>query len=351
MNRTPEPAVTPEELAAELHEVVKERGGTEPRSLAQRGRLRTLRSVETEADHPHELAVGDSIRKVLTSACQRLEPESRARAAEALFGLLPTVRHTFLKIRQEKAAALLDQGWDHFRKNYHDDLIQDVADELWRLEQRVVQHHEKQPLGVDRSAAPRYRVISKDYHYVISDDDFRSHSYRRVTEIEAIRPGVRQVEHWYQWSGRGEEGLPVVTSPGHRLLARPMKSSSWKYYRIHLGRELRIGERERIDVEQELFDTEYEFECYLNATISDPGIEHVTLLVTLPKQRPPSMVEYLVLASHNPGAAIIQSFAGSYNADDSSIIWTISTVELGRRYEVRWSYSDGYGIYPGNRTG
>jgi hypothetical protein len=85
--------------------------------------------------------------------------------------------------------------------------------------------------------------------------------------------------------------------------------------------------------------------------ISDPGIEHVTLLVTLPKQRPPSMVEHLVLASHNPGAAIIQSFAGRYNADDSSIIWTISTVELGRRYEVRWSYSDGYGIYPGNRIG
>jgi hypothetical protein len=340
-------SATPEQLAAELQEVVRERAGTEPRSLVQRPLLRSLQSVQTRADHHHELELGDSIREVLKIACQRLEPEPRARAAEALFGLLPTTRRAFLKNRQEKAGGLLGRGWDHFRKNYQDDLVQDLADELWRLEQTVVQHHEKQPLGVDRSAAPRYRVISKDYHYVVSEDDFRSHTYRRATEIEAIRSGVKQVQFWYQWSGRGKEALPVVTSPGHRLASGPMKSSNWKYYYIHLGQELEVGQRARIDVEQELYDTNFEFEPYLNATISDPGIEAVTLQVTLPRDRPPSKVEHLMLEGHDPGAPILQSFSGRYDVETSTITWAVPMeLSLGRRFEIRWTYDDGLGVYP-----
>jgi hypothetical protein len=343
----PDGAPTPEQLADQLQEVVRERGGTEPRNLVQNQLLKNLQIVRTGIAQDNELELGDSIREALMAACQRLEPDQRAKAAEALFGLLPTMRRAFLKNRQEKAGELLGRGWDHFRKNYQDDLIQDVADELWRLDRKVVQHLEKDPLGVDRSAAPSYRVISKDYHYMISDADFRSHTYRRVTLIEAVRPGVTQMECWYQWSGQGEEGLPVVTSPGHRLMTQPMKSSNWKYYYIHLGRELEVGEQERVDVEQELYDTGLEFESYLNATISDPGIESVTLQVTLPRERPPSRVDNLILDSHGPGAAILESSLGSYDPDSSTIIWVVPIEpHLGHRYEIRWSYDDGSGIYP-----
>jgi hypothetical protein len=126
-----------------------------------------------------------------------------------------------------------------------------------------------------------------------------------------------------------------------------MKSSNWKYYYVHLGRELALGEQERIDVEQELYDRGLEFESYLNATISDPGIEAITLRVTLPRQRPPSRVDFLVLDSHGPGASILESFPGSYDFETSSIVWTVSTTgELGKRYEIRWYYDDGLGAYP-----
>jgi hypothetical protein len=157
------------------------------------------------------------------------------------------------------------------------------------------------------------------------------------------------VEQWYQWSGEGEEGTPVPVSSGHRLLTDPAKSSNWKYYYIHLGRELPVGARERLIIEQELYDVNYEFESYLNATIDNASIENITLRVKLPTQRPPAWVEYLVWSSYSPIAEVVEKNIGHHDQETGIIQWSPSNVEVGYRYEIRWGYSDGSGIYPMRR--
>jgi hypothetical protein len=189
-------------------------------------------------------------------------------------------------------------------------------------------------------------MISKDYTYIVSSEDFRAHTYRRVIELEAVRPGVKQVELWYQWTGRGSEGLPMVVSPGHRLLGAPARSTSWKYYYVHLGRELPVGSRERLEVEQELYDSEQEFEPYLSINVYEESLEAVVLRVLLPATRPPSSVEFNVYDSHGPMGRLVDTYSSGFDAKSGRIEWSPTDLRIGHRYEIRWGYGRGGGLYP-----
>lgn len=118
-----------EHIASRLHDLL--RVGVRPAKLVPYLDLLTLLDDETTTSvDPYARAVELAGR--LTEAVQRLGDGAVGRAAQALFGVTQETRGRLLKDRRRIAADELDLMPSTFRKYYEDDLVLDVAVEMWR---------------------------------------------------------------------------------------------------------------------------------------------------------------------------------------------------------------------------
>jgi hypothetical protein len=181
-----------------------------------------------------------------------------------------------------------------------------------------------------------YRWVRAEYLYCIHDP--RHHSQTITILLEAVRPGVALFENRYQWSGRGREELPkIISPPGATLLGPPVQHGLWKYYYVHLGRELSVGERMEVKISQELYDDEGRFEPFLAKTIAEP-LDRLVLRVVFPQNSPPREAVCNVSSAAAPAGVVIQSTPCQYDSVSRELRWEIPKPVFGRRYEIRWRW-------------
>jgi hypothetical protein len=84
------------------------------------------------SDEPDHLAFG--LEEVLRSAIDALGDGPQGQAAELLFGAVVDTRGLPLKDRRRQAAGSLHVAVSTFRQNYEDQMVEDVAAEVLRLE-------------------------------------------------------------------------------------------------------------------------------------------------------------------------------------------------------------------------
>lgn len=179
-----------------------------------------------------------------------------------------------------------------------------------------------------------YRYVHAEYLYRIYDEP-KHHSLTVSVLLEAIQSGVSIFEDRYLWSGQGEEGEPQLTSPGCSLMGSVIKRSGWKYYYIHMGRELSLGERQEITTYQDLYDHDNKFEPYLAKTIAEP-VDQLVLRVILPKHRIPTKATLSEWSTLGPASTRIKTQPGKINTHSGEIHWEIASPVFGHRYEIRW---------------
>lgn len=182
-----------------------------------------------------------------------------------------------------------------------------------------------------------YRWIRAEYLYRIHDDDPRHHSQTITILLEAMRPGVDLFENRYLWSGKGKEEPPKIISPGATLLGPLVQRGLWKYYYVHLGRELSTGERTEVKILQELYDDEDKYEPFLAKTVIEP-LDHLILRVVFPKDRPPREAVCNVGSAAVPANAVIQRTPCQYDSESRELRWEIPEPVFGHRYEIRWRW-------------
>jgi hypothetical protein len=331
------------------------------------------------------LVLEDNFRELLTSLCQVLEPKARCSAALGLLGLVAATRGQNPTVRRRYAAELVAARRGHgtsgvepsedFRQQHERTIVRDVAAQLWlheldhlaRREISVVPkvhgpaHEPSSKQGANQPAwmhpapeapeGPRaYAKIGAAYTYHVREN-YQSHGYTREFEIEAVRNAPNPFKHWYKWSGSGIAYPPIVVSPNHRSLGEPqVAQDGLTFFHVHLDEHLRVGQRTRIKIEQEFYDSNRTFRPILSARNSDAGLEWLTLRVLLPLSRPPSKVTYGVWNPRRDGEEQVRLEDGGFRADDELeaivIEWSPPVLRYDHRYAIQWSYLDGDSIYP-----
>jgi hypothetical protein len=191
-----------------------------------------------------------------------------------------------------------------------------------------------------RSSPPRwllrgYRHIRWESLYEIHEDDLRHHTFFITVEIEAIQPGIHIFEDTYQWTGKGREEVPKVVSQGHTLMNDVVQRSAWNYYYIHLGHDLNVGERTTVQLVQELYDSENQFQPFLAKIISQP-IDLLILRVKLPVNHLVSNIRFTEYSTVGPASEVVKSTPGTINNQTGEIHWRIISPVFGHRYEITW---------------
>jgi hypothetical protein len=128
-----QPQVSVEVITGGLLPVL--RHGVRPARLRQCCELLALRCVRDRAGgstHPDRLAF--ALEEVLKAALAALGDGPQGRAAELLLGAVVDSRGRPLKDRRRLAAGVLDVLPSTFRQNYEDQLLEDVAAEVFRIE-------------------------------------------------------------------------------------------------------------------------------------------------------------------------------------------------------------------------
>lgn len=161
--------------------------------------------------------------------------------------------------------------------------------------------------------------------------------------IKAIRSGVRVFSNRYQWTGSGAEQEPTPRSAGHTV-SSVRRTGRWHEYFFDLGRPLAKGDEETVLLSQNFVDSEQTFDTFLAKDIIE-ALQSLTLDVTLPVNRIPAFAEAIEFESTIPGAAPIKKTALEIDIDSGSFGWEVARPRLGRRYEIRWKYADGLGLY------
>ena len=176
-----------------------------------------------------------------------------------------------------------------------------------------------------------YSLLRTEYTYRILADDPAQHSQSSRVTILALYPGLSVFEGKYQWSGRGGEAAPAIVSPGHRLIGPPISESNWKYYYVHLGRQLAVGQQVTIEVDQQLRDTENRFEPFLAKVVTEPIGSLMPRVILPPGQRPRAVWRIV-----ERGSSVHSRTKGECNADTGEISWEIPHPAVGSMYEIRW---------------
>ncbi len=182
-----------------------------------------------------------------------------------------------------------------------------------------------------------YKYLETESLYEIHEDDPTHHTFTITTKIEAIESGVNIFENTYRWTGKGKEETPRVISPGHVLLGETVNDSGWKYYYVHLGQPLSIGDTTVVQTIQDLQDIEHNFDPYLAKIISQP-VDLLTLRVILPKNALPSKIDFTEWNSEGPAGNVIKSTPGTINHQNGEIRYLIKKPVIKHKYEIRWKY-------------
>lgn len=192
-----------------------------------------------------------------------------------------------------------------------------------------------------RASPPRwlargYRWVKAEYLYRIHEEDPKHHTQLITIEIEAIRPGVDHFENRYRWTAQGTEHDPELLNENQRLMGPPIQHAGWKYYYIHFGHELAVGERIEIKIRQELNERK-NLETVLGKVVAEP-LEELILRVALPKNRPRKQVWNNELSGPPPiGILVGQRGKNNYDPESGEVIpWVIRSPTFGHLYEIRW---------------
>ncbi|MBV9227973.1 MAG: hypothetical protein JOZ18_01575 [Chloroflexi bacterium] len=180
-----------------------------------------------------------------------------------------------------------------------------------------------------------YKYVKLEAIYEMHEDDPRHHTLTTIVEIEAIQTGISVFEDTYHWTGQGKEGKLKVHSSDHQLIGEIKQHGGWKYYYIHLGHELNIGERSEIKTTLDLYDTENKFEPFFERVVSQL-IDHLTLCVILPKTKPSRSIVFSEWDTVGPASRLIKQFPGHINLYTGEIRWEIQSPVLGHRYQIKW---------------
>jgi hypothetical protein len=317
------------------------------------------------------IALERSFQEVFEPICGALKPEKRAVAAKALFGFDGDCLELSMTRRRQvagEAVGCTGRGaWDAFRKRHEPTIIQDLANELYLLEtspllespvppavRPLVEQTQQPPiepavteeLGQERTIRYRgYAWIGAELIYQVSDEDLRRHTYTTVREFEVVHPNPEPFQDRYQWSGHGQEGVPQVLSEGHRLLGEPFEAGSYKVYYVHFDNGLQVGQRTKIHIRQELYDSDMEFHPFLGAP-AHQSQEWLTLRVILPVRHAPSQIALKTYASRAPDAVLLRSRPGHLKRWKDPrygvIDWHVRSLIQDRYYAIEWGYDWGF---------
>ncbi len=338
--------ISPRAIAEALNKLIRKGANREEILRIQQDiqALLDLQSVRGSGDR-HPIDIADSFIRVLENSCRRVEPKSRADAARALFGLYPGTEDKSVEQRERRAADLMGTTRTNLQRFLRSAIILSVAREIDHQEFHLIQLQQN---DMDSLVYPEgYAIISSTTAYRISDTDYRSHLYTRTVKIMAVQPHVTQFANYYQWSGSGQEGPPELLSEGHQLIGKPVPVDNWKYYYVHLGRDLKVGESETVKLRQQFYDEKQSFRCFFGEGTRNEGIERITVRVELPLQRLPMSIEYCTYANVNPPTLQLPADDGYYDPVTGIIEWTPRDICYPRTYVIRWIYPNG-SLYPEN---
>lgn len=176
-----------ESVAAELRRVVCP-AGLVPASLAARAgelvELSRLDCVRSRMRGPDTVDLARAVVVVVKAAVTRLSPGPGREATELLLGLGRT-RGLLRKDRRRIAAAVLDVGREHFRKNRELPLLLEVAEELRALE---VEHA--------RGGGLTSRTSAQAGGPLLDGDDVRFVADATIPDGTTVRVGQRFVKTW-----------------------------------------------------------------------------------------------------------------------------------------------------------
>ena len=188
-----------------------------------------------------------------------------------------------------------------------------------------------------------YEKLAASYFYRVDEDDPTVHYSRSSVTIRALRNGVRLFRHGTSWTGEGAQDIPRVLSAGHSFSSQ-RKHAGWTNYFVDLGRSLHKGEEDTIDLEQELLDLNRAFETFIAMDVYEP-LQVLGLSVRLPDSRLPVFAEGLEYESIDPDGQPISKTPLGIDRSEGVVTWRVANPRLRRRYELRWEYEDGLGLY------
>jgi hypothetical protein len=346
------------DFVAELEQLLVH--GAEPDALVERKLLLELESVRSRLEPPNsaddERALARCLKELLRECCLGLSGWKK-HAAQDLFGLSPGSGAKSLGERYDlagrhKTSPAKKDGitGSRIRIKWRPEIIRDLADQMYERECQALSINPRPgPLLLPESDVHGYKCISTERIYSISDDDPRLHTEDRISHIEVVDPGVTQFESWYKWSGLGRESDPVAFSKGHTISQTTHRSHEWKYYYVDLGGEQRVGSRIKIHTRQNLYDEHGHFDNYYWLIIArtqqwQTGVLRVRLPLRLLPQ--PEDVEFLTYGTLDHTVAPIKREPGQIHGPAHEIIWALpEPLKLEHRYEIRWRYPNGKGIY------
>jgi hypothetical protein len=188
--------------------------------------------------------------------------------------------------------------------------------------------------GAGRWLVLGYRWANAYFEYAFdeSNPDQQSHLVR--IEIQAVRSGVEVFENRLRPTA-SSPGELVVQSPGHKLLGA-VSNGSWTYYFVHLGRELRFGERETIVVSEQLSDDKHTFQSFLSKQVVEP-IGHIHLRVAFSSRRCPDRVRHVEYDGPTPnGRQVSSTWTDVTQKRDAE--WMIPHPKKDHRYAIEWDW-------------
>lgn len=123
--------ITAMDIADELRRVVRRGLPADQRWVGDR--LPHMRSVVARATHPDDLLSRvDAFNDLLVQIVGELEDERMGQAAGILFGITDGSAGTTLTVRRQRAAAMLEYDYDHFRKRVESRILYAVAEAFHR---------------------------------------------------------------------------------------------------------------------------------------------------------------------------------------------------------------------------
>lgn len=183
-----------------------------------------------------------------------------------------------------------------------------------------------------RALGRGYRWTRAEFTLVIDPDDHRRHVHDVAITLRAVRPWLTVFENRYHWTGRGDEPPPTLLKGGQALLG-PIQIGIWRYYYVHFGTPLTVGEEREVEIQQQLHDDAGEFQPHMSKTILEP-VRNLTLRVFLPADLWPAEIRCF----EGPPVPAEPRSELPYTTDTRTgeICLHVEKPKYGCRYSINW---------------
>jgi hypothetical protein len=193
------------DLAPELRRLV--RRGLPPSLAAAGDVLPNLRNVVARAIHPDDpVSRIDSLNTLLTRFIQGMTDDRLGEPARIIFGLASGTGRTTLTSRRSAAAQWLGYDPDHFRKRVEPQILEAVADLLYRDMLR----YKKRATGGDQVNTYATWALTDDD--ITAEEELSAIVWKFVYAVRAELIGARRQEH--------EEGFETRVAEHYRMASK-----------------------------------------------------------------------------------------------------------------------------------